>query len=192
MEYLRLPTKLGEIVVRDVVDADLDALVTYWHGGVADLRFLGIDLGRLGTPEDTRARFRAAMRSGRSDQKTVAFVLAIGDRVIGYSNVNFRGRDGYAHLHFIDPETRHRGVASLIVPSILKMFFVHLPIDRLVLEARTRNTGINRVIQNLGLKPTETRFLESPDGLAGPGDFNVYLVSESLVDAILAGSSGAR
>jgi hypothetical protein len=46
VQYIRLPTHLGDIVVRDVAEADLDALVAYWHGGGADLDFLGIDLER--------------------------------------------------------------------------------------------------------------------------------------------------
>jgi RimJ/RimL family protein N-acetyltransferase len=186
MEYLRFRTELGEIVVRDVDEADLDALVAYWHEGVADHAFLGIDPERLGSPEDTRARFRAANRSVGGGGKTAAFVLAMGARVVAYTNVNFRGRDGYAHVHFIDPDTRNRGVASSLVPSILGMFFEHLPIDRLVLEARTRNTGINRVLEKSGLKPAWTGHLEKPDGLAGPGEFHVYHVDPPLVAALLA------
>ena len=190
MQYIRLPTHIGEIVVRDVTEADLDALVAYWHGGVADLEFLGIDLERLGTPEDTRSRFRASIRSGAEGQKAVAFVASVTARVVAYTNVNFRGRDGYVHVHFIDPEARNQGIASFLVPFILKMFFVHLPIDRLVLEARTRNARINRVVSKLGFRPAETRFLERPDGLAGAGEFNVYLVEASMVDELLARSLG--
>jgi len=186
MQYIRVPTHLGELVVRDVAEADLDVLVDYWHGGVADLEFLGIDLDRLGTAADTRARFRASMRSGAAGQKAVAFVATAGPRVVAYTNVNFRGRDGYPHVHFIDAEARNQGIASFLVPFILKMFFVHLPIDRLILEARTRNTRINRVVAKLGFQPTETRFLERPDGLAGPGDFNVYVVEPAMVDEVLA------
>jgi hypothetical protein len=88
VQYICLPTHLGEIVVRDVAEADLDALVAYWHGGGADLEFLGIDLDRLGTPEDTRARFRASIRSGAVGQKAVAFVAEVGGRVVAYTNVN--------------------------------------------------------------------------------------------------------
>jgi RimJ/RimL family protein N-acetyltransferase len=186
VEYIRLPTHLGDLVVRDVAETDLDALVGYWHGGVADLEFLGIDLERLGTVDDTRARFRASIRSGAADQKAVAFVAALAARVIAYTNVNFRGRDGYAHVHFIDPEARNRGIASFLVPFILKMFFVYLPIDRLVFEARTRNTRINRVVTKFGLQPATTAFLERPDGLARAGEFNVYVVEASMVDGLLA------
>ncbi len=186
MQYIRLPTHLGDIAVRDVAEADLDALVAYWHGGGADLDFLGIDLERLGTAEDTRARFRASIRSGAAGQKAVAFVATVGARIVAYTNVNFRGRDGYAHVHFIDPEARNRGIASFLVPFILKMFFVYLPIDRLVLEARTRNIRINRVVAKLGVRPATTGFLERPDGLAGPGDFNVYVLDPPMVDEVLA------
>ena len=190
MEYLRFQTELGEVVFRDLAEADLDALVDYWHGGVADHAFLGIDLERLGSPEDTRARFRAAIRSEGSGQKTVAFIVARGDRVLAYTNVNFRGRDGYAHVHFIDPEARNRGAASSLVPSVLEIFLTHLPIDRLVLEARTRNARINRVLEKIGLEPVETRRLEKPDGLALPGEFHVYHVDRPLAEALLASRAG--
>jgi RimJ/RimL family protein N-acetyltransferase len=45
---------------------------------------------------------------------------------------------------------------------------------RLVIEVRTRNVGMNRVLQRLGHKIVATMDLPDPDGLAGPGTFNIY------------------
>ncbi len=170
---------------------DLEPLLAYWHGGGADLDFLGIDLDRLGTPDDTRARFLASIRSENGDQMAVAFAIELAHRLIGYTNVNMRGRDGYVHVHFVDVETRNLGIASLVMPSALRVFFSYLPIDRLVFEARTRNKRINHIVQKLGLKPVSTQHLNRSDGLAGPGEFNIYIVEPHMLDDLTgAASSG--
>jgi hypothetical protein len=43
-------------------------------------------------------------------------------------------------------------------------------------ETTVSNRGINRYLQSFGLEP-ETRYLERPDGMARPGEFNVYEIS---------------
>lgn len=182
VEYVRLPTPHGDLVLRDIAPDDLDALVDYWHGGGADVDFLGIDLERLGPREQTRERFLTSIRSERGRQAAVAFTIQLEDRIVGYTNVNFRERDGYVHVHFVDPAARNLGIASALIRSALKVFLAHLPIDRLVLEARTRNKRINHVVRKLGLKPTSTEYLDNPDGLAAPGEFNIYIVERSMLD----------
>ena len=53
-----LPTRAGELSIRDAIAEDVDAFVSYWHeSGDAHLQFLGIDRAKLGTVEDTRMRF---------------------------------------------------------------------------------------------------------------------------------------
>jgi hypothetical protein len=42
------------------------------------------------------------------------------------------------------------------------------------LRFRTRNVGMNRVLQALGHQVVDTQYLPDPDGLAGPGTFHTY------------------
>ena len=49
----------------------------------------------------------------------------------------------------------------------------------LEVEVRTRNVGMNAVLQKLGHQVVATRELDAPDGLAGPGRFNIYEIDRS-------------
>ena len=47
------------------------------------------------------------------------------------------------------------------------------------------------ILQKLGLKPVSTQYLNRPDGLAGPGEFNIYIVEQHMLDDLTgAASSG--
>lgn len=185
MELLRIPFEDSWVSVRDMAENDIEHFVSYWHDKGADLEFLGIDPVKLGTREDTRARFRAFCRR---DEKcdAIAFTLCHNDQVIGYTNINVLGRPkGYVHVHLTDPRSRRRGILSAIFVNCLPVVANHilreLPISGLVLETRTRNEGINRVVQKAGLRPCATSYLENPDGIAGPGEFNIYELDQELI-----------
>ncbi|MBO2448578.1 hypothetical protein J4573_15855 [Actinomadura barringtoniae] len=170
---------------------DIEPFVSYWHDGGADLAFLGIDLDKLGAREDTRKRFLDLCRRGEPKDRAVGFTFHLNDSVIGYTNINIQGRPkGYLHVHLTDPAARRRGVVSAILLQSLPVLADHVlteyPIDGLVLETRTRNVGINRVVRSVGLRPASTGHLEDPDGLAGPGEFNVYDLDAATIRALVA------
>ncbi|QXJ21422.1 hypothetical protein AGRA3207_002274 [Actinomadura graeca] len=191
MELLRFAHGDGELSVRDMIEDDIGAFVAYWHDGIADLDFLGIDRARLGTREETRERFRAmCRRDGRRDA-ALGYTFRRDDDVIGYTNINILGRPyGYVHVHLTDPEARGRGFTSAILwhslPVIADHVLAEYPIDGLVLETRTRNEGIGRVVRGIGLRPRFTGHLEDPDGLAGPGEFAVFHLDAVTIKTLIA------
>jgi len=196
-----LPTRAGELCVRDAIAEDVDAFVSYWHeSGDAHLQFLGIDRAKLGTVEDTRKRFLEMRRQG-PDQASIAFTITLNGVVIGYTNINRYGpNDNYPHLHtyrssvksaaqFAKPVKRDNraGVAGALIGSILEMHFRLFPIRRLVLQTRTRNKRINGAL-DLYLPVAETRHFDNPDGVAGPGEFHVRYASNDDAHWLLARS----
>jgi RimJ/RimL family protein N-acetyltransferase len=194
VELLRFPFAEGLVSVRDMREEDIETFVSYWHDGIADLEFLGIDRKKLGSRDDTRERFRQlCRRDGRRDI-AVGFTFCYDDRVIGFTNVNILGRPkGYVHVHLTDPGMRRRGIISAIFARSLPVIGNHIlaeyPIDGLVLETRTRNIGINRVVQRTGLRPRATVHLDNPDGVAGPGEFCIYEVDAALIRAMTRDSA---
>lgn len=180
MIHATVATPRGDAVIRDLIADDIEDLVRYWHhSGSEHLEFLGIDCIKLGTPEDTRQRFLHSIRNGDVNQTQVALCITLEQHLIGYTNLNRYGPDdNYPHLHLIDPSSRAGGVATQTVPQILKIYFQLFPLRRLILQTRTRNTGINRVLDKY-FSTAETRHFDSPDGLAGPGEFHVRYVSRS-------------
>ncbi|TDB90332.1 hypothetical protein E1264_05470 [Actinomadura sp. KC216] len=177
--------------VRDMEPPDIESFVSYWHDGGADLDFLGIDLAKLGGREDTRRRFLGLCHRGEPKDGAIGFTFRLNDAVIGYTNINILGRPkGYLHVHLTDPSVRRRGILSAIFWNSLPVLADHVlseyPIDGLVLETRTRNVGINRVVQSVGLRPARAGHLDEPDGVAGPGEFNVYELDAATIRALAA------
>jgi RimJ/RimL family protein N-acetyltransferase len=190
MELLRFAFGDDLLSVREMAERDIEAFVAYWHDGGADLDFLGIDRAKLGTRQDTRARFLGlCRRDGPCD--AVGFTFERNGSVIGFTNINIFGRSkGYLHVHLTDPAARRRGILSAIFWHALPVLGGHVldtyPIDGFVLETRTRNVGINRVVRSVGLRPTAVRHLDDPDGLAGPGEFAIYELDAAVIRALLS------
>ena len=156
---------------------DANLYVDYWHL-IADLDFLGIDLAKLGTVEETRRRFQALV-DGPRPRQTLGFTITVDDQPAGFINVNVLGRPfGVPHFHLADPAARGLGIMSAVLnaglPAILHVVRAEAAADGLRVEVRTRNGGMNRVLQRLGYPPTRTVDLDEPDGLAGPGTFHIY------------------
>jgi RimJ/RimL family protein N-acetyltransferase len=194
MEYLRAELNGEELVLRDLVESEIEVFVDYWHESPPEyLDFLGVDREKLGTREDTRERFRRSIRSGDPRQERVVLVLTLAGRPIAYANLHFvHPMENYLHAHVVDPDMRDQGIASLLLLRTLQAVFDSFPIERLIIQTRPTNTRINHVLQKAGLT-AETRFIPDPDGLPVPGEFCVYDVDPAWVSEMsqLAAAAGA-
>jgi RimJ/RimL family protein N-acetyltransferase len=162
----------GTIRLRDLTEADVDACVAYWHDNDPELlRLLNIDLDKLGSPEETRARFLSMRRTGDREQPAVAFAVSLDERLIGYVNINRQGSDAFPHVHIFDPSARSQGCFTLLLSQTLQLLFDLYPLERIIIETRTRVAPVNRALERY-LPPEETRWVDDPDGLAGPGMFH--------------------
>lgn len=163
----------GSAGLRDLVEAEIEAIVDYWHGGIADLDLLGIDRARMGTPDDMRGWYRARLRTGDTAQKQIAYAVTLDGELVGYTQLNqYKGGVGYSHWHIIAKDLRAGGISSALYPHRIKMYFETSNIKRLVHQTRTRNLGVNRMLDKF-VTVAETRYVERPDGLAGPGEFHI-------------------
>lgn len=184
--FFEFELPFGTVAVRDIEESDVEHFVRYWHqSGDDHLRYLNIDRDALGTPEDTYERFRASVRTGDSDQQTVAFGITLNDAVGGYFNLNrYSPLENYPHFHVTDKEHRAMGGASACMPYGFEMLFELFPIERMVLQTRTRVVAINKLLDHF-LPVVETVHLEDPDGLAGPGEFNHRYIYREDVPAFI-------
>jgi len=197
LEYPTFPTcapvrmRAGLLELRDALPSDSEAFVEYWHSsGEQHLNFLGIDRAKLGTREETQLRFLRMVRVPGLDQSSVVITLVLNGRVVGYTNINMYGPyDNYIHFHTYRSSVRssmtaYRGVerrtggasvAPVAIGLILSTFFALFPVQRLILQTRTRNLGINRALDHY-MPVVETHWLENPNGLAEPGEFHIRYV----------------
>lgn len=181
MEYLHTQLGDAEVVLRDLREDDIETFVAYWHESPPEhLDFLGVDRRKLGTPADTRERFRCSIRNGDPDQERVVFVVDLDGRPVAYTNLHFVGpEESYIHGHVVDEQLRDRGLASLMSLRVIEVAFREFPIDRLTLQTRATNDRINHVLEKLGLE-FAPRHLTEPDGLPGPGDFRVCEIDRAF------------
>jgi len=163
------------ILARPLRPQDLDTLVAYWHESPIEyLAALGVDPAKLGSPADTKARLGAGLQEGSS---VLTIVAEMDGEVVAYSNlVVCRVGEACGHLHTLRDDAVVRQGVYLLFPQVTAVALERLGVSRLRFEASVNNLGINRYLQSFGLKPRRLH-LKNPDGLARPGEFNVYELS---------------
>jgi hypothetical protein len=170
-------TRLGNAVLRDLAPEDIGAIVHFWYAsGEEFLDFLGIDRSLLGSEEDTRQRFLRAIPTGDPNQKNAAFAITLNGDLAGYTLLNRYTPDtNYSHWHITNASLRAAGLSTALYPHRIKTYFDLFPIARLIHQTRTRNVAVNRMLDKF-VPVAETRFIEHPDGVALPGEFNLRYV----------------
>ncbi len=186
VEHARVTTGLGTASLRDLVPADIDRIVAYWHDGGADLEFLGIDIAKMGTPADSHARHERAMRNGEPDQPVIAFAIALDGETVGYTLLRqYTAESNYSHWHIFAKDNRAAGLSTALYPHRIKMYFDTTNMARLIHQTRTRNIGVNRMLDNY-VPIAESAYVAQPDGLAGPGEFHMRHVRREDLPRLFA------
>lgn len=182
MQHAIINIPAGVAILRDLEAEDIEQIVRFWYGSGEDfLVYLGIDKVRLGTPEDTRQRFIRAIRSADRDQPSVAFAVTVNGEFAGYTLLNRYSADvNYSHWHITQPQLRGLGLSTALYPSRIKTYFSVASMNRLIHQPRTRNVAVNKMLDHW-VPVTETCFVEKPDGVALPGEFNLRYVMRSDV-----------
>ena len=175
-------TRMGLAALRDLVAGDVDAVVRYWYGsGDEHLDYLGIDRSLLGSIDDTRRRFIQAIRTGDPNQRSLAFAITLDGEFAGYTLLNrYTPETNYSHWHITNAELRASGLSTALYPHRIKLYFELAPIVRLIHQTRTRNAGVNRMLDKY-VPVAETRYIDKPDGVALPGEFHLrYVLREDI------------
>jgi RimJ/RimL family protein N-acetyltransferase len=185
--HAAVQTAVGIAGIRDLDPADIDHILVYWYtSSVNYLDYLGIDRSRLGPETESRRRFQVAIPTGNSDQQNLAFALTLDEAFVGYTLLNrYAPLDNYSHWHITNPSLRRAGLSTALYPYRIKTYFESVPIERLIHQTRTRNVGVNRMLDKY-VPVAETRYIENPDGVALPGEFNVRYVFRSDVPSLFA------
>lgn len=168
--------------VRELAEADLPALVRYWHESPPEyLEGMGVDLRKLASRAETEARFRAALPGAAGPQRHVALAIEVLDRFVGYTNAYLdERRVGHAHVHVIEPALRRGGLGSQLFQRVLGLYFGHFRLKALVLQTHPDNLAIERLLGSFGMQPELVHDLD-PSGMARPGIFHQYrIVADDL------------
>jgi RimJ/RimL family protein N-acetyltransferase len=185
--FASVKTSCGIAGLRDLAPADLPAIADYWLGSPAEyLDFMGVDRRLLASAEDIHRRFMNAIRTGNQNQSSIALAITLDERLAGYTLLNHYSEDvNYSHWHVIDPNIRGRGVSTALYPYRIKTYFDVASISRLIHQTRTRNLGVNRMLDKF-VSVSETKWIDRPDGFACPGEFHVRFVRRDDVPRFFA------
>jgi hypothetical protein len=177
MVHARVDTPGGVARLRDIRESDIDSVVRYWHeSGDEHLDYLGIDRALVGTRDETYQRIHRAILSGDPDQANIAFAITLDGGFVGYTLLNrYSPEINYSHWHITEPRCRAAGLSTALYPHRIKMYFDAAPLMRLIHQTRTRNAGVNRMLDRF-VSVAETCFVERPDGVAMPGEFYIRYV----------------
>ncbi len=172
----------GHAAFRDLIEDDIEAVVRYWHDSGDDyLAFLGIDKVRLGSEDDTHARFRRALRTGDPDQRSMAFAITLDDTFVSYTLLNrYTPDSNFSHWHLTNPLARKTGISTALYPHRIAMYWAVCDMNRLPHQTRPRNVGVNRMLDKF-VPIAETVWVENPDEIAGQGEFNHRHVARAEV-----------
>jgi len=180
-------TTSGVAALRDLAPADIPAIVNYWLSSPPEfLDFMGIDRRRLGSAEGITKRLSAAIRTRDASQPNIGLAITLDERLIGYTLLNrYSAEINYSHWHIISPGLRAKGISTALYPLRLKAYFDLAPIAQLIHQTRTRNLGVNRMLDKF-VPISETRHIDKPDGVALPGEFHLRYVRREHLPAIFA------
>jgi RimJ/RimL family protein N-acetyltransferase len=182
-----IKTAIGAASLRDLVLADLSAIVHYWLSSPEEyLAFIGVDRQLLGSGEDIRKRLTNAIRTGDPGQSSIGLAISLDGQFIGYTLLNRYAEEvNYSHWHIIVSNLRGKGISTALYPYRIKAYFDLAPISQLIHQTRTRNVGVNRML-NKFVPVSRTEYVDKPDGVAAPGEFHLRFVRRDDIPKIFA------
>jgi len=191
--FAAVETPNGVAGLRDLTPADLPAIVDYWLSSTDEyFAFMGIDRQKLGSADNIRERFSNAIRTGDPAQPTISLAITLNEKLVGYTLFVRRSEDvNYSHWHIILPSLRAKGLSTALYPYRIKAYFDIAPIFRLIHQTRTRNIGVNRMLDKF-FPVAETKVIDQPDGVALPGEFHLRYVRREDVPRIFARAEELR
>lgn len=185
--FASVKTVNGIAGLRDLSSADLPAIVEYWLlSPVEYLDFMGVDRRLLGSSEDIHRRFMNAIRTGHPSQSSIAFAITLEERFVGYTLLNrYSDEINYSHWHIIVSNLRGKGLSTALYPYRIKAYFDAVPILQLIHQTRTRNLGVNRMLDKF-IPVSVTEWIDKPDGVACPGEFHIRFVRREDIPRFFA------
>ncbi len=183
--HARAPTKLGVASFRDMSGDDAEWMADYFMRPDAHLDTL-IDRSRMGTRDVLIDRFRALTRTGDPTQLRAAFAIDLDSRRVGFTSLYRQTPEvNYSHWHIVDDGVRAGGISTALYPHRIKMYFDLFPLERLIHQTKTSNTGVNRMLDKF-VPIADTLWIDKPDGLSSPGEFAIRYVRRADIPRILA------
>lgn len=185
--FASVKTANGVAGLRDLSIVDLSAIVDYWLLSPEEhLAFMGVDRELLGSAKAVHTRFQNSIPTGDPNQRTISLAITLDEKLVGYTLLNrYFAHVNYSHWHIIVPNLRAKGLSTALYPFRIKAYFDLAPISQLIHQTRTRNIGVNRVLDKF-IPVAETKYIEKPDGVAAPGEFHLRYVTRKDIPKLFA------
>ncbi|MCB9081791.1 MAG: GNAT family N-acetyltransferase [Lewinellaceae bacterium] len=141
------------IHVREITPADISLIADYWLlSPPAFLQSMGVDLAKLPSREGLTQMLTAQIQAPPAAKKSYALIWEIEGKPAGHSNVNdiVFGQQATMHLHLWQPNSRQKGLGTLLVKQSLPFFFENLQLQVLYCEPYALNPAPNKTLEKVG------------------------------------------
>lgn len=182
MIYRELRVADSSVQIRDFEERDIEPMIWFLReSDRQELADFGVDLSTIPDAETLRKLLRTRISSDRRD----FLVIAQEGQMIGYISVpEFREGEAAVHAHIIYKDKRRQGVGRAALPWALSILFDNIHAEKLILEPKTTNVGMNTLIQSFGLKPVKT-YVTQASAFTGAIEVNRYEVTQQDLDTLL-------
>jgi RimJ/RimL family protein N-acetyltransferase len=174
MDYFKADVFGNRVVLRDMVEGDVDTIVRYWHDSDPGfLHSLGADVSKLVSRDATRERLLTSGKEALQPSKAY-FAVVCGAELLAYTNLNFRSdAEACAHFHVLKRTPKVKAIMYVLFPEVIRTFFSRFQLERIEMQTLPENKNIDRLLRRFGLIPSRT-FLANPDGFGRPGELNIW------------------
>ncbi|MFN2437858.1 MAG: GNAT family N-acetyltransferase [Chitinophagaceae bacterium] len=141
--------------VREIQEADIDAIVEYWLGSERlFLISMGVDVNKLPTRDQLTKMLLEQMQTPIEQKKSYCIIWQVDGKSIGHSNTNptVFGKEAYMHLHLWDTKVRKKGFGAELVKMTLPYFFETLKLNKLISEPYSLNPAPNKTLEKVGFE----------------------------------------
>lgn len=158
MEFARLKSPLGELIVRAYEDRDVPYQADYLLNSPKEfLESIGFATERLPTREEWIIKRQERMAEAKKTGKTMAIIAEFDGRAVSMMPLDLRNEDGVPRLHFhiFEPALRGHGLGPLIFREGVKVYAREHGFHRFFIEPRANNERMNGLMRKLGFRHLE-------------------------------------
>ncbi|MEE9445911.1 MAG: GNAT family protein [Cocleimonas sp.] len=144
---------MSNIIIRELQQSDIEAIVNYWLGSPDDyLIGMGVDLNKLPTADKIRSSLIEQINMPEEDKSSLAMVAVNGQEAIGQCIIVdiCKGKSGYMHLHLWDKKQRRKGYGLQMVRLSIAYFFDKFDLQKIICEPWSQNPSPHKVLTTAG------------------------------------------
>lgn len=179
VEYSRLPTDFGDLVVRQYRPRDLEPHAAYVFDSPREFReSIGFNTAKMPDRDMWTANALARMEATMKGERPTTLVGELDGKTFAMMFYDSRlfARDGVAKLHFhiFSPENRGKGLGRVFFAAAASTFAQIYQTNRFLIEPKQTNVPMNALMRSLGYRHVKDYLLTEGSAYTQVMDVSQY------------------